>query len=518
MLTAGVVVVAAVLGAQLLALGRPRVWAHAAIRRAQKAARRVGAATSAGRRVGARLSSSVTRRGSGALRVLRRRSFVAAVVAGGLLRLLWVIWATRTPPPITDPSEYLRISLELTHGISPRFGGVGGPSAYWPPGYPAALAPFVWVADRTGWLSPAFAAALLNVVAGTATIALTGRLARIWIGPGAAATAAWLVALCPALVFFTATAHADTFFIALLLAVLVLVGSPSDDVPWTHWARVGLLLGLAFLVRAPALVALCAPALAIRANGGSWRVAARSSLIVVATAAAVLTPWMVRNGVQVGVWSPGSTNNAAAVCFGHHDRAEAEWTAGLADPELRLECFGGSPYADPELLALYPTIGDPMVGEHGTEELSARLRTDEATWYRTRMTAAAKWAVTHPLEEVRLSAQKAWVMWRNEGAAVDSARNYSEHGWAGRWHVPLGVLANLWLWVVGALAAIGLVRSPACRRAAVVWVPVVLITLGVVAAFGEPHYRYPANPLLAVLAAGAVHWWRHGSAADGPGD
>ncbi|OWY59922.1 hypothetical protein B7486_71970, partial [cyanobacterium TDX16] len=145
-----------------------------------------------------------------------RRAVLAAVLVGGLLRLVWVIWATRTPPFPTDPSEYIRIALELSEGTSPRFGGVGDPSAYWSPGYPLVLSPFVWFADRTGLLSPAFAASLVNVAAGMLTIWLTALLAERWIGTRTKVTAAWLVALWPSLIFYSSTAHTETVFTPVL--------------------------------------------------------------------------------------------------------------------------------------------------------------------------------------------------------------------------------------------------------------------------------------------------------------
>lgn len=434
------------------------------------------------------------------------RSLALPVVIGAVLRLVWVMVATRTPQPITDPSEYLRIASELNDGVSPRFGGVGGPSAFWPPGYPAILSPFVWFSESTGWVSAAFVASLINVAVGTLTILLAGRLARLWLGMRTAPVAAWLVALCPALIYFTATAHSDTVFIALLLWLLVLIGVPTPDRPLTQWVLIGLLLGAACLVRTPALAVIMVPALALRAAGGTWRGAVRASLGVAAGAVVVLTPWLIRNGMQVGVWTPTSTNNASAVCFGHQDGAEAEWSKALNDERLRLSCFGGSPYADPRLVSVYTNQEDraAVEGLRADDQL-----TDEATWYREKMADATHWALTHPKQEVVLSAEKAWATWRTEGAAVDSARNYGEPGWAGRWQTPLGTLANVWLWAVGGLALAAMIRSPRCRRATPVWVPVVTITIGVVAAFGEPHYRYPANPLIAILAAGMLCSFRN---------
>lgn len=428
-----------------------------------------------------------------------RRAFVAAIVVGGLLRLLWVIYATRTPQFPTDPSEYLRIALELTKGDTPTFGGAGGPSAYWSPGYPMVLAPFVWFADTTGWLSPAFAASLVNVVAGTVTIWFTGLLAERWIGRSARTAAAWFVAVCPALIYYTSTAHTETAFTPVLLGVLLLAGSREHDVPARNWAIAGLLVGLAVLFRAPGVIGLAIPALALRVRRGSWRdswrEAARATGLVLAGAAVLLVPWTIRNGVQVGIWSPGSTSNASALCFGHNDGISANWEASLANQQLQIECFRGSPY---DSAAVYRLHGQEVPPDIGTAD------PDEVGWYKARVSDAVHWAVTHPVREVNLTAHKVWETWSDEGRAVDSARNYERRDWAGRWQTPLTVLANLWLWAVGALALAGLVLVPACRRALPIWVPIVLFTLAIVGAVSQPHYRYPVMPLVAVLAAGML--------------
>lgn len=434
---------------------------------------------------------------AGARRVVDgRRALVLAAAVGFVLRLAWVIWATRAPAPPTDPSEYLRIALELGRGDLPRFGGVGGPSAYWPPGYSTALAPFVWVADKTGWISPAFTAALFNVAAGTVSIVLTGLVAERWLGRPARDVAAWLVALCPALIYFTSTAHTETFFTAVFLTIIVIAGRLAPRASNRAWLLLGVLVGAGFLVRTPAVIAGMVPLLAVVALGGNWRQGLRATGLVVAGAMVLLVPWTIRNGVQVGIWSPASTNNASAACFGHNDGVDAVWENALADEELQIKCFRGSPYDDRRLLPIYEANG-------GVGDLTPETP-DEVRWYREAMADAVHWAVTHPKEELVLSFQKVVVIWGDEGRVVNAARNYSNARWAGRWASPLEAAANLWLWIVGALALASLVLVRACRRATPVWVPIILLTLAIVGGVAEPHYRYPVVPLVAVLASGLL--------------
>jgi len=425
----------------------------------------------------------------------RQSVFVAAIVTGGLLRLLWVLWATRTPTQLRDPAEYLRIASDFGNGILPRFAGIDH-SAYWPPGYPALLAPFVAVGERTEWFSAAFVASLVNVVAGTVTVALTGLVAARWIGGSARNLAAWAVALCPALIYWTSTAHTETAFTPFFLGAILLSGWALERTDAKAWMLTGVVVGAAFLVRSPAVIALAAPALAIRATRGRWTGSLRATVLVASGAAILLVPWAVRNGVQVGVWSPASTNNAAAACFGHHDEAQTLWEPAELSPEFQRDCFEDSPFDDARLQAVYDETGGTGGAELGTP--------DEPRWYREAMTGAIGWALTHPVEEVSLSIGKAWQTWHTEGRVVDGARNYAEPGWAGRGHDFLGLLADLWLWIVGSLAVLGLLLVPRCRSALPVWVPIALFTLAIVGGVAEPHYRYPVVPLVAVLAAGFV--------------
>lgn len=438
------------------------------------------------------------------------RAVLAAVLVGLALRLLWVVVVTRAPTFPTDPSEYLRIALELGRGDTPTFGGVRGPSAYWSPGYPIVLAPFVWLADKTGWASVAFTASLVNVAAGTLTIWLTAQLAERWIGPHARVVAAWLVALAPSLVYYTSTAHTETAFTPVLLGAYLLAGSRDEDVPARNWLFVGLLGGLGVLFRAPGIIALAAPALALAVRRGSWRAAGgdivRATGLALVGAALLLVPWTIRNGVQVGIWSPGSTSNASALCFGHNDDISANWTRSLANRSLQIECFRGSPYDDP---AAYLANGQPLPDDVGDGP------PDEVAWYQDRVSDAVSWAVAHPVDEARLTAAKVVETWKSDGRVVEAARNYESATWAGRWMTPLGVLANLWLWIVGALALAGLATVPACRRALPIWVPIVLFTLAIVGAVAQPHYRFPVLPLVAVLAAGFLC---RGAVASAPSD
>jgi 4-amino-4-deoxy-L-arabinose transferase-like glycosyltransferase len=303
------------------------------------------------------------------------------------------------------------------------------------------------------------------------------------------------VALCPALVYWTSTAHTETAFTPLFLGLILWCGYAVDHPSTRRWLAIGVVFAVAFLVRSPGVIILVVPLLVLRSATGRWRGALRPTATLLLGSLVLLVPWAIRNGVQVGVWSPASTNNAAAACFGHHDDAEARWDPSRLTPEIQDDCYGHrSPFADVRLQPFYDAAGVTI-----PEDLPPP---DEPGWYRHAMGRAISWAVSHPVDELALSVGKVGVTWGTEGEVVDGARNYAEPGWAGGWHHPLGVAADLWLWIVGALALLGLAVDPRCRRALPIWVPIVLFTLAIAGGVAEPHYRYPVVPLVAVLAAG----------------
>jgi 4-amino-4-deoxy-L-arabinose transferase-like glycosyltransferase len=338
----------------------------------------------------------------------------------------------------------------------------------------------------------AFAAALLNVVAGTISIAATARLAKAWIGQSAAVPAAWLMAIAGGQIYFTASFVTETLYIAVSLTALVLLTEAIDArASAKRMVLVGVVVGYAILVRTPGMVLLVAPALILRGRYGSWRGTARATAAVALGAAVLLVPWAVRNGVQVGVWTPGSTNNAVVICIGHRDGADGVNTETI---ELYRDCYVHSPYDNPALI------------EPGETPAGFRLTfPDEGRWYRTNITKAAKWAVTHPKDEVRLIFWKTYETMSAEPDAVWAARQFTDKAWPSPLAADvLNQEANAWQWVVLSLAALALALLPTCRRAVPLWaLPLgycVLIWGGV----AQPQYKLPAMPLVAILAGAAT--------------
>ena len=438
------------------------------------------------------------------------RSFVAALAVALAVRTVWIVIATRTPSgAFNDAAQYLRMAVDFSRGRLPTLVN-GRPSAMYAPGYPMLLVPVILV-DRLFGLSVAMSAAIVNVVAGTVTVAGTAFLARRWVSPRARNPAAWLMALAPGHIFFTPTAHAETVFAALILIGVLWVtrvvdryvandrpvtrnGAPDArdrrDLPAAGLTVFGLYVAFCSTVRGPGLVLIAAPAMTLVATGCARRMVLRSTGFVLVGVIAGLLPWTIINGLHAHVWSPLSTQNATVVCVGHHPLADGGFPLTDMPRQMAVDCYRYSVFDD-ETLQLAP-------------EWWSYARPDEARWYRESSLRGVRWAMTDPISEIWLTKQKMVKAWTSEWDALPAGRNYTNFRWTGRATGLLNGSANGWLGLVEILAVLGLVLSRSCRRAVPVWGSALLLTMALIVGLALPHYRHGAIPFLVILASGAI--------------
>ena len=406
------------------------------------------------------------------------RGFLAAIVVGFILRLAWVIWATASPSgPYSDTAQLLGMAEQFSHLDTYKINGVH--SAFHPPGYSLLLAPFVHLARVTGVASAVFTASLVNVVAGTVSVLVGGLLAGRWFGARARTVSAWLLALAPGQIYLTNVALSETVFTAFVLLLLLLVTvrliQPAAA-PTRAWLLgIGALTGYAVLVRTPGGVLLLVAVVALVRRFGGVRAAVTPVAWLLLGAVVVLVPWTLRNGVQVGVWTPTSTNNAAFLCSGHHDGATGQFETDLEDQRY---CFQGTPFAE-----------DP----------------DEAAWYGRTARRAVGWALTHPVDEVRLTAWKTYDTMAHDREALSTSRDFgARHLASARVEGLLDSAADAWHYGVLALAALALATRPAARRAWPIWSTATGLLVLVWGGIALGRYHQPIMPLLALLGSATI--------------
>ena len=408
-----------------------------------------------------------------------RRWVVAAALIGLALRVAWVLWVAAEPSNTgSDTGRMLAMARQFADGETYRINGLV--SAFHSPGLPFLLTPFAWLGEATGWFSLPTAAGMVNAAAGTMTVVLGAQLADRWFGRAPAVIAAWFLALAPGHIYLTAVPLTETVFTTTVLAALVVAGRFAQrPVAPTVPALLGLgaLIGFSTLVRGPGLVLLVVVWVMLRPLSAGARAQLRTAGVVVVGASLVLAPWAVRNGVQVGVWTPGATNNAAFLCHGHGDHAVADME-DLTE-ELFAICFRGTPY-DPD-------------------------NPDEAAWYPATTRDAITWAVTHPVEEVDLTFDKTIELFAGDRQSLSDARDFGNREIAGATTTRrLEDLAQLWHWSVLALAAVGVIGLSAVRRAKSLWLTAgaLVVTIWMGAALDRYHHTIMA--LLALAAAASV--------------
>ncbi|MFV0309173.1 MAG: glycosyltransferase family 39 protein [Desertimonas sp.] len=290
-------------------------------------------------------------------RTPRGRALAAALGVGFVLRLAWGLWVQRRlPEPLLggDGYAYWFHANEIAHGRGyhqyecPPPAPLpcdGPPTAYYPIGFPALLA-VVFFLDR-GWLpggQPQLVA-LINVAAGTASIALIFVIGRSVFGPRVGVAAAWALALYPSMIIGVATYSIETTFIVVVLGLAVLLIRHAWPQAMSNRELVGfgVALGIAVQIRpfvAPIVVGL---AVAVRVAGLSWRQVARHVLVPVGVTGVLLVPWTIRNAVQLDAFVPLSTNLGDTMCLSRYPGSDGgfawarhEWCADPTLPEAAL--------------------------------------------------------------------------------------------------------------------------------------------------------------------------------------
>jgi 4-amino-4-deoxy-L-arabinose transferase-like glycosyltransferase len=386
----------------------------------------------------------------------------------------WAVWAARPPSAdLHDPNFYLLYGEQLARGNGYRLPS-GDPTAYYPPGYPLALAPFFWLLYRTPLPDTGEVAtvAVLNVAWQLGTIVVVFLLARRLTGRAVAGlVAAGVLALWPNLVFHTAVALTESLFLLLLaLVLLVVAGAPWAERRWEPWrlGAVGGLLGAATLVRpvtVPLLVVL--PVVLLAARFG-WRRAVGHTALVGACVVAVLLPWIVRNAVVMDAVTL-STNTGDNLCMSRR----VGGSGGFEFPNER--CFPPR----------FEQIPRPQ-----TEVLRDRHGRDEAISF----------VQEHPDEELRLIWRRLLRTFESDADGIEAVESYGSDPWLGDGtRTLLRRLASGYGLVVGLLAVPGLWllarRSPAGLLVAAGGASMLLAPL---AFFGDPRFHVPLVPVAAV--------------------
>ncbi|MBL8725901.1 MAG: glycosyltransferase family 39 protein [Planctomycetes bacterium] len=255
------------------------------------------------------------------------------LTVAAVLRLCWLWFCPNQPT--SDQGIYHQAAAALAEGRG-FVDELGQPHGWWPVGYPAALAPaYAWLGA-----SPRVGHAV-NLGFGLWLVAAVYRLAQRLHGARVAAWAGLGVAVSPTLVLMTTLHASENLFAPLsVTAVGWLVRTVPAGRAWLwHAAVVGVWLGLAAYVRAPALLLLALVPLWYWMPGRSLVRAGAAAAVAAAVALAVLLPWGLRTQSHFGTFQVVSMNGSSNFWMGNHPGSEGGYcelpsdVAGLSVPE-----------------------------------------------------------------------------------------------------------------------------------------------------------------------------------------
>jgi len=406
----------------------------------------------------------------------RSRQLLAVVVlAGFVLRVAWVLWASREPQDIfLDPTRYLGYAREIAAGHGMTEPLTSAPTAYYPPGYPWFLGIVTWL-TQPFTDEPWLVAGLVQALLGAASIGLVASVAKRLAGTTAALLGAVLYALYPNLIFHTGALLGETLYNFLFLAFLALLLSRPWDAAFST-ARIlgcGVLLGLAVMVRPISLAVIPIVALCWLWSRKDYRVTLRFTVVLVIGVVACIVPWTIRNEIRLHALVPISTNTGDNLCIGHADGA-----TGAFQPV--------------DACQTHFDFKDGIPAELGSDKEKQRI--------------ALRGMVDHLDREPWLLWRRTYYMWVRDGDhdGLFAVQEYRHNRWmALPTESRLIWIADRYYWLVVAAGLVGLVQLTRRKEPeAFVLVGSTIMTAAVpLMFFGDQRFKVPVIPLLIIAAA-----------------
>jgi 4-amino-4-deoxy-L-arabinose transferase-like glycosyltransferase len=266
------------------------------------------------------------------------RGLVMPTVVGAIWRLgMLVVDKWHQPLLLNDSLYYSAQARQLVDGIWFREIFVDRPGAEHGPLTSTLMATVSWLPDPVPWQR------LVTVLCGIATIVLLGLVATRLAGQRAGMVTAWIAAIYPNLWMNDGLVMSESVSVVCVATVLLLTERALRRRDTRSFVWVGVAVGLAALARSE--LALMAPGLTAllwwslrRDHPAAWR----SAGIVLATAIATLSPWVVFNLARferpVTLTTNDGTTLLGSYCpdtFHGPDRGGWSLVCVVADPDYR---------------------------------------------------------------------------------------------------------------------------------------------------------------------------------------
>jgi 4-amino-4-deoxy-L-arabinose transferase-like glycosyltransferase len=358
-----------------------------------------------------------------------------------------------------------------TYGFIP-----GHPSAYTQPLYGWFLIPLYWIFGRH-WL----VVGLAHIAVASATTLIVWQIGRRWLTPAIGLLAGLAVALHPYLIWHDVHMNREILDHLLAAATVYLTLRAAESFDLRRALPLGAVIGLGILgnVRLEALPFLLGAYLLWRTGSSRRTLLATGALL--AGAALLVMPWVVRNKVSVGCWAV--TTDARAL-----------WKANNVNTYDTLRGGGWIDHV-PQPKSFPPTPQDVFEHWQATGIVEPYDECAQMSFFQHKVVSF--W-IHHPGDKARLIPLDAQWLWQPKvvetrgrpgaGSSLDTLRAWAEPAYM----IPLYVLG-----------AIGLFFVPRFFSA----LAVLLLgyqTLVAMLFVGETRYRVPWDFLIALLAGAAV--------------
>lgn len=408
----------------------------------------------------------------------RRRAVLLILALAVVLRLGWLLLVP--VQPVSDSVRYDFFAQRIASGQG--YTEIDGrATAYWPvgPSFLYAL-PYRLMGPENAARYPA--AAVLNLLLGVGSVALTIYLGRRWIGPGAGLLAGVLLACWPSQIEFTTVLASETPMLFLMLAGLAVWyarGWPG----WTRAVAAGICFAAASYMRPTVLlVPVVVAALDFMRQPQRLATFGYAALLGVVMAACI-APWTYRNYRVFDTFVPISTNGGVNLWMGNNPSSAGAY------------------------------VSPPPATEMGGEASRDRILKNEAVHYiKGDLAGFIKRTL---VKAVRLHERETiGVGWNEPALTRQLARVVGDR--AERAVQGLKLLSTGYWWLMLALAGVGFVQLIRKRGA---WFAVYCPAFALSAYFAAVHaitviqdrYHFAYIPLVAMLAAAV---WPRGIARD----
>jgi 4-amino-4-deoxy-L-arabinose transferase-like glycosyltransferase len=407
------------------------------------------------------------------------RWLTAIALLGLALRVVWVLYAARTPRELHDPLFYLIYGTQIAEGNGYRLLD-GQPTAYFPVGYSAALGAVFSLVMHTPIPDNLIkAAAFFQVFLSVATVVLAYHVARRLFGATVGLLTALWIAVFPNLIYHTGALLTETLFNFLVMAALLAL-------VWSGWPRgrleprrlvvFGVLLGVSALVRPISLLFLPILLVVLFWAGAGWRHAAAQTGIALIATAAVIMPWSIRNFIVMDALVIISTNLGDDLCIGHYPAAPGHF----ALPE---QCFSSQ----------YDDLRRP---EYETR------RNDDNT------RRAISFAVHHPRAELLLLKRKAYWLWNHDHDGAWAVESYGDDPFIDpNLRTALYRVADIFFFTtisLGGLGLAGFVLAPRDPRRIFTLLALLAFAGIPLVFFTDARFHMPVMPFISIAAAWAL--------------